>query len=248
MGYFPLYMDVTGQDCVVVGGGNIAARKIEKLLLFQANITVISPSVCREIAENKRIKIHKRTFQDSDADGAFLVIGATNDPQVNRHISEICRKNHIPVNIVDAPQLCSFYFPAIVRKEPVTVAISTDGTTPLLARYLRERIEDLIDDTVIETAGTLKTCREKLRSMAADEAVRKAILEALLARCLHGDVPENIDDHLHEMRGSYDHTDRNTEKPACACTDGNGLSSTETSISGAANGDRSHHDKGGYNS
>lgn len=245
MGYFPLYMDVTEQDCIVVGGGNIAARKIEKLLLFRANITVIAPSVCKEIAENKAITIHKRTFQDSDADGAFLVIGATNDPQVNRHISEICREKHIPVNIVDAPQLCGFYFPAIVRKEPVTVAISTDGAAPLLARYLRERIEELIDDTVIETAETLQIGRKKLRSMTAEEAVRKAVLEDLLAQCLHGDVPENIEEYLHEMRGKYDHTDRNTEKPACARTDGNGLSSTETSLSGTANRDRSHHDKGG---
>lgn len=245
MGYFPLYMDVTGQDCVVVGGGKIAAGKIEKLLLFQANITVIAPTVCKEIAENKAITIHKRTFQDSDADGAFLVIGATNDPLTNSHISEICREKHIPVNIVDAPQLCSFYFPAIVRKEPVTVAISTDGAAPLLARYLRERIEELIDDTVTETAETLKRCRKKLRSTAAGEAVRKAILEELLARCLRGDVPENTDIYLHEMRELYAHTDRDTEKPPCACTDGNGLSGTETSISGTANRDRSHHDKGG---
>lgn len=248
MGYFPLYMDVTGQNCIVVGGGNIAARKIEKLLPFQANITVIAPSVCKEIAENKTITIRKRTFQDSDTDSAFLVIGATNDTQINSHIAEICRKKHIPVNIVDAPQLCSFYFPAIVRKEPVTVAISTDGAAPLLARYLRERIEERIDDTVIKTAEILQTGRKKLRSMAAGEAVRKAILEDLLARCLHGDVPETIDAYLHEMRDLYDHTDRNTEEPTCTCTDGNGLSGTETSLSAAANRGRSHHDKGGYNS
>lgn len=244
MGYFPLYMNVTGQNCVVVGGGNIAARKIEKLLPFQANITVIAPSVCKEIAENKAITIRKRTFQDSDADGAFLVIGATNDTQINSHIAEICRKKHIPVNIVDAPQLCSFYFPGIVRKEPVTVAISTDGAAPLLARYLRESIEEIIDDTVIKTAETLQTGRKKLRSMAAGETVRKAILEDLLARCLHGDAPENIDTYLYEMRELHDHSDWNTEKQTCACTDGNGLSGTETSLSGAANRDRSHHNKG----
>lgn len=248
MGYFPFYMDVTGQNCVVVGGGNIAARKIEKLLLFRANITVIAPSVCKEIAENKAIAIRKRIFRDSDADGAFLVIGATNDTQINSHIAEICREKHIPVNIVDAPQLCSFYFPAIVRKEPVTVAISTDGVAPLLARYLRESIEELIDDTVIKTAEILQTGRKKLCSMAVGETVRKAILEDLLARCLHGNVPENIDAYLHEMRNLYDHTDRNTEEPPCTCTDGNGLSDTETNISAAANRDRSHYNKGGYNS
>ena len=227
MGFFPLFVDITDKNCVVVGGGNTAARKIRKLLLFNARVTVIAPFICNEIAETEVITINKRRFIDEDTESAFLVVGATNDRSVNLRISQICRGKNIPVNIVDDPSLCSFYFPAVVRKAPVTVAVSTDGEAPLLARFLREKIENLIDDNIIETAEKISECRKKLPDIFPDETVRKKILETLLQRCLTGKPPKNTDDFLQEMRDIYDNTDRNTEKPPCNCTDGNGNWRTE---------------------
>lgn len=227
MGYFPLSVDITDKNCVVVGGGNTAARKIGKLLLFNARVTVIAPFICNEIAETKNITIKKRKFRDDDAEGAFLVVGAANDRNVNKHISQICREKNIPVNIVDDPSLCSFYFPAVVRKAPVTIAVSTDGAAPLIARFLREKIENQIDDNIIKTAEKIAECRKRLPEIFTEEAVRKTILETLLQRCLTGQPPKNTDDFLQEMRDKYDNTDRNTEKPTCNCTDGNGNWRTE---------------------
>ena len=227
MGYFPLSVDITDKNCVVVGGGNTAARKIGKLLLFNARVTVIAPFICREIAETKNITIKKRNFRDEDAEDAFLVVGAANDRNVNKHISQICRKKNIPVNIVDDPSLCSFYFPAVVRKAPVTVAVSTDGEAPLIARFLREKIENQIDDNIIKAAEKIAECRKRLPEIFTEETVRKAILETLLQRCLTGQPPKNTDDFLQEMRDIYDNTDRYAKKPSCPCTDGNGMQRAE---------------------
>ena len=227
MGYFPLSVDITDKNCVVVGGGNTAARKIGKLLLFNARVTVIAPFICNEIAETKNITVKKRKFRDEDAEGAFLVVGAANDRNVNKHISQICREQNIPVNIVDDPSLCSFYFPAVVRKAPFTVAVSTDGEAPLIARFLREKIENQIDDNIIKTAEKIAECRKKLPEIFTEETVRKTILETLLQRCLTGQPPKNTDDFLQEMRDIYDNTDRNAEKPPCPCTDGNGMQRAE---------------------
>ena len=146
MGYFPLYVDISNKNCVVVGGGNTAARKIEKLALFNAKITVIAPKISDEILKIKNIKILKREFEDSDLNGAFIVIGATDNKNLNSKISQICRQKNIPVNIVDDPKNCSFYFPSIVRKNNITVAVSTDGEVPLIARFLREKIEKIIEE------------------------------------------------------------------------------------------------------
>ena len=92
MGCFPLYVDISNKNCVVVGGGNTAARKIEKLLLFNAKVTVIAPDICEEITKIKDIKIIKRKFEDSDLNGAFIVVGATDDDKTNSRISQICRE------------------------------------------------------------------------------------------------------------------------------------------------------------
>ena len=223
MGYFPLCVDISNKNCVVVGGGSTAARKIEKLLLFNSKITVIAPEICEEISKMKNIKIIKRKFEDNDLEGAFIVVGATNDNKINRQISQICRQKNIPVNIVDDPKNCSFYFPSIVRKNNITVAVSTDGEAPIIARFLREKIEKIIDDDLIEISENLAECRKKIRNEFQKENVRKLILEDFFERCLRGEIPENIDDFAEEMRDKFDNSDRNEEKPSGNRADGNGL-------------------------
>ncbi len=223
MGYFPLYVDISNKNCVVVGGGNTAARKIEKLALFNAKITVIAPKISDEILKIKNIKILKREFEDSDLNGAFIVIGATDNKNLNSKISQICRQKNIPVNIVDDPKNCSFYFPSIVRKNNITVAVSTDGEAPLIARFLREKIEKIIDDNFIKITENSAECRRKIRRIFSEENVRKQILEEFFERCLHGKTPENIDDFVQEMRDKFDNSDRDEKEPSGSCADTNGL-------------------------
>lgn len=223
MGCFPLYVDISNKNCVVVGGGSTAARKIEKLLLFNAKVTVIAPDICEEITKSKDIKIIKRKFEDSDLKGAFIVVGATDDDKTNSRISQICREKNIPVNIVDDPQNCSFYFPSIVRKNNITIAVSTDGKAPLIAGFLREKIEKIIDDDLMMIFENLAECRKKIRNVFPEENVRKAILEEFFERCLHGKMSENIDDFVQEMRDKFEDPDRDKEKQSGTCADSNGL-------------------------
>lgn len=190
MGFFPFYTDIKNKKCLVVGGGNIAYRKIEKLMDFAPKITVVAPDICSEIQEIHSIEIIRRKFIDDDIENSFMVIGATDNNEVNSHISELCYERKIPVNIVDQPNLCSFYFPSIVRKNNLTVSISTEGKSPVLARYLREKIEAEIDDDILNTAEVLAAARKKIRILFNDEKNRKNALENILERCVNKEITD----------------------------------------------------------
>ena len=201
MGFFPFYTDIQGKACLIVGGGTVAARKAEKLLPFQPSITVVAPEICQAIREMDGVQTVKRVFRDEDLTGTFMVIGATDDTALNARISQLCRERRIPVNIVDQPALCSFYVPAIVRKEHITISISTEGESPLFARYLREKLEQELDADTLHIAALLSDCRKRIRT-SSTEAGRKQILETLLRHCLDGDVPEE----LHTFLKTYGRT------------------------------------------
>ena len=147
MGYFPFFVDVENQNCLVVGGGVVALRKIEKLLPFNPNIAVVSPKVHKEILSIKNINIIKRIFDFNDLKEKSFVITATDDKVLNKEIYNSCEENNIPVNTVDDKDNCSFIFPALARNNGVTVAISTSGKSPIYAKYLRKKIENLIQDS-----------------------------------------------------------------------------------------------------
>lgn len=162
MGYFPFFVDVENQNCLVVGGGVVALRKIEKLLPFNPNITVVSPKVHKEILSIKNINIIKRKFDFNDLKEKSFVITATDDKVLNKEIYNSCEENNIPVNTVDDKDNCSFIFPALARNNGVTVAISTSGKSPIYAKYLRKKIESLIQDSE-SIVDNLSKYREKLR-------------------------------------------------------------------------------------
>ena len=140
MGYFPFFIDIKNKECIVVGGGTVALQKIEKLIMFEPKITVIAPEISDDILSIEGIRIIKRAFLDSDLDGVFFVITATNDGALNERIFRMCAEKSILVNTVDDKDKCSFIFPAIVKRENVTVAVSTSGKSPIYARYLRLQI------------------------------------------------------------------------------------------------------------
>lgn len=192
MGYFPFFVDVENQNCLVVGGGVVALRKIEKLLPFNPNITVVSPKVHKEILSIENINIIKRKFDFNDLKEKSFVITATDDKVLNKEIYNSCKENNIPVNTVDDKDNCSFIFPALAKNNGVTVAISTSGKSPLYAKYLRKKIENLIQDSE-SIVDNLSKYREKIKNEISLEENRKAAFEKLLEYSLSN---ESITDDL----------------------------------------------------
>lgn len=192
MGYFPFFVDVENQNCLVVGGGVVALRKIEKLLPFNPNITVVSPKVHKEILSIKNINIIKRKFDFNDLKEKSFVITATDDKVLNKEIYNSCKENNIPVNTVDDKDNCSFIFPALARNNGVTVAISTSGKSPIYAKYLRKKIENLIQDSE-SIVDNLSKYREKIKNEISLEENRKVAFEKLLEYSLSN---ESITDDL----------------------------------------------------
>ena len=142
--YYPAFLDLNGRFVVVIGGGIIAERKIEQLLAANAKIALISPdstSSVAKLARKKAIQWHKRTYQAGDLDGAWLAIAATDDSEINESIAQEAEQRKIFLNVVDKSELCGFIAPSIIEKGPVTIAISTAGKSPALARKLRELID-----------------------------------------------------------------------------------------------------------
>tara|TARA_B100001964_G_C14181766_1_gene576626 strand:+ start:263 stop:1012 length:750 start_codon:yes stop_codon:yes gene_type:complete len=142
--FYPVFLNLTGRRCVIIGGGKVAEGKIAKLLESAAKIIVISPDATqgiRDFAQDGKIELDLRKYQPGDLQGAFLAIAATNDRVVNQEIFEEAEGQGILLNAVDDMPRCSFIAPSVVAKGPVTVAISTGGASPALARKLRENME-----------------------------------------------------------------------------------------------------------
>ena len=141
--YYPVYLNLAGKRCVIVGGGTIAQGKIGGLLQAGCHITVISPDATpgiRQAAQRGDIVWLQRTYEPGDLEGAFIGVAATNVWHVNRAIYEEAEGLGVLLNVVDDPDLCSFIAPSVVKREPVTMAISTGGASPALARKLRETL------------------------------------------------------------------------------------------------------------
>lgn len=178
-----LALKLANQPCLVVGGGEVAHRKIETLLAAEANIEVVATSVADDVRERCRsagIPFRERPFDEHDVVGRLLVVAATGDAAVNRAVQQACVKHHVLVNCVDDAEHSTALFPAIVNRGPVTVGISTEGTSPTLARRLRERIEALLPDSVGPLAEYLGSRRERIKAALADTQSRQRFWDQVL--------------------------------------------------------------------
>lgn len=196
MGYFPFYMEIADAPCLIVGGGRVALRKIEKLLPFGAKITVVSPEFCQEIAEMEGIRRICRRFCPTDLEGMRFAIGAADAEAVHRELADGCRERNIPVNIVDDPQKCSFLFPALVKRGSLTVGISTGGASPLAAQYIRREIEGVIPAQFDRLIDFLAEQRAEIKKKEPSPQKREALLRELFALALaeaaeRGGLPED---------------------------------------------------------
>lgn len=168
--YYPVYLDVRDRRCVIVGGGQIAEGKVAALLESGARICLISPEVTDEIqdmANSGALSLEKREYRDGDLEGAFIAIAATDDSALNERISREATARNVPLNVVDVTHLCTFIAPSIVRRGEVTVAISTAGLSPALARKLRVELQDSPALDYADMAPMLSEVRLELRSEGA---------------------------------------------------------------------------------
>jgi siroheme synthase-like protein len=150
----PLFLDLEGKDVLVVGGGAIATRKAADLVAAGAKVRLVALEVAEEIAA---IDIERRAFEERDIEGAWLVMAATDDPEVQKRIADACQQARIFCVAVDDPPNASAYGGGIVRRGPVTIAISTSGEAPALARLLREVLEQVLpDEGYVEAARALR--------------------------------------------------------------------------------------------
>ena len=183
MNYFPVFFDLTGQKVLIVGGGEVALRKISLLERTGALITVVAPYITPELLDRAaagKLNLVNREFSPDDLHGARLVIVATSRRAVNRWIASLSESRNIPVNVVDDLEASRFIVPAIIDRDPVLVAVSTGGSSPVLARRLRERLEALIPARIGELASWLRALRESTRRKLRDTGERRRFFEAVV--------------------------------------------------------------------
>jgi precorrin-2 dehydrogenase/sirohydrochlorin ferrochelatase len=172
--YYPIFLDIRNKKCVIVGGGDVAARKAERLLDCGAKVFVISPKLMPALAElkEKNVITHIAAQYSGDSiDGAALIIGATDDEKTNAAISLDARNKGISVNIVDDPKRCDFILPALVQRGDLAIAIGTGGKSPALARHLREELESKYGkeyEIFLNILGTLRVKMEKNAGVGKD--------------------------------------------------------------------------------
>ncbi len=164
--YYPVFLNVSDRKCVVVGGGQVALRKVKMLLEHGANVEVISPDLCPgldKLAENGKIKALQRRYQIGDLRGAFMAIAATNDNATNQEVVKEARRGHILVNVVDDVEDSNFIVPSYLRRGDVTIAISTAGLSPALARKIRAKLEGEFGDEYASLAVLIDEVRSEIK-------------------------------------------------------------------------------------
>jgi precorrin-2 dehydrogenase / sirohydrochlorin ferrochelatase len=181
--YFPAYLNLSGQKCLLVGGGRTAERKVLALLRSKADVKLVSPEATADLAmlaQNGLITWEQRCFQLTDLEGCFLVISACNHSEVNALVSTECQQRNIPVNVVDDPARCSFIMPAEVRRGPLSIAISTQGLCPMLSGKLRKKLEAIFGEDYADYVYWLSEQRKTIFKKVTEPQKRFQIMEALL--------------------------------------------------------------------
>ena len=161
---YPVGLVVAGRPCLVVGGGTVAAQKVAGLLACRATVTVVAPEVVSSIRCRPEVRVEARRYRRGEVAGYRLVVAATGDPEVNRAVFDDGEAFGVWVNSADDPASCSFTLPAVVRHEPVVVAVSTGGHSPALATWLRDRVAGSVGPEHAALARLLGEARAAMRA------------------------------------------------------------------------------------
>ncbi len=182
--YYPLFADLHGRRCVVAGGGAIAQRKVTTLLQYGAEVTVVSPTLTARLsrlARDRRVRHVARRFRAGDVRGAWLVYAATNDETVNDAVFRAAARQRIFANVVDQPARCSFIAPAILRRGPLVIAVSTGGASPTVAKRLRDELDSLVGDEYAALVRLFGRLRDPARRQLPTYRDRKRYFERLVS-------------------------------------------------------------------
>lgn len=210
MAYFPMFVDMTERECLIVGGGNVAYRKVIVMLDFGAKVTVVAEDICDELrkltiddiaSEDKtgsytankenRITFIKRKFERKDCDGMEMVIAATDDSALNHEIAEYCKAKYIMVNAVDQKDDCSFIFPSYIKEKNLVAAFSSGGNSPVLTQYLKGKEQEILTPFLGELNEYMGQIREKVIAQYDTEAERKRVFKEILCAAIdNGRIPE----------------------------------------------------------
>ena len=190
--YYPTYLNLAGKKCVILGGGTVAQGKLAGFRDAGAVITIISPDATpgiRRAARNGQVQWLEREYHSGDLEGAFIAVAATNVWHVNREIYDEAEKLGVLLNVVDDPDLCTFIAPSVVKRDPVTLAISTGGASPALARKLRETLADHPALEWADLANVLARARRevKQRRVSIDPDRWQCCITQELLRLAQGD-------------------------------------------------------------
>ena len=181
--YYMACLDLRGRDCLVVGGGRVAAEKARGLLDCHASVTVIAPDIDAEL-EALDVEIVRRPFTPSDVDGRLLVIAATDDRTVNAAVSGAAAERATLCNVADDAELCSFILPAVTRRDPIVVAVSSSGASPVLAKRIRDDIAGRIGPEHADLADQLAALRPWAKQALPSYEARRDYFERLVEEAL----------------------------------------------------------------
>lgn len=191
MRYYPIYLDIKDKPCVVIGGGEVAERKVLSLLNAGAMVTVISPSitdVLKGVSGDGRIEINERSYQEGDLKGAFIAYAATDNEEINRKIAEEAHKGGVLLNVVDKPEMCDFIVPSVVERGHLSIAISTGGASPAFAKRLRLEMEEKYGEEYAQFLEIMAAIRQKLLTKEAEGVKKRKFFNELAS----SSIPEMI--------------------------------------------------------
>ena len=189
MAYFPFFVDLEGKHGLIVGGGAVALRKAQKLLPYGPRLTVVAPKLKAEFWELHGVEFLRRPFAVTDLDGCAFAVAATDDRELNHRIAELCKKQHIPVNVADSREDSTFLFPALLRRGELSVGVSASGAAPAAAACIRDRFAQALPDRMEEILAFLDRVREPVRQTVPDGDARRRLLTALVADCMEAGRP-----------------------------------------------------------
>lgn len=202
MQYYPIYLDIKNRNCLVVGGGSVGTRKVLTLLNCGGRVTVISPKLTeklRTLAEKGKIHWISRPYSSSDMRDAFLVIGATDDEDLNRQLHLDAEKSNKLCNIADQPESCNFILPSIVNRGDLVVTISTSGKSPAYAKKLRKTLENDFGEEHAVFLKMMGAIRKKILSEDHEPEFHKPIFEKLVDSGIIELIRENNHSRINEI-------------------------------------------------
>lgn len=187
MAFFPVFVDIKGKPCLIVGGGQVAYRKIKTLLQFGASIKVVSPYLCEELIKLKEsglINVEQREFINSDIENCFIAVAATSDRHINERVSKYAAERNIPVNVADDFAKCSFLFPSIVKRGEFVIGICSSGSFPAMTAAIREKIDEILPYEIAEITEKLEILRKEIRSNIKQKEDKEKIMKDLAAQII----------------------------------------------------------------